>query len=154
LLCTWGGNPGWLGIEITESSLITDPDASIAELAALSAKGFRLFIDDFGTGYSSLGYLTRLPVNVIKVDHGFTMRMLEDTRAAAIVKSTIELAHNLGMTVVAEGTSSKEIWDALAGYGCDEAQGFYVAEPFPAADMGAWLKATGRRVHAAAGTAR
>jgi diguanylate cyclase (GGDEF)-like protein/PAS domain S-box-containing protein len=153
LLSTWGGNPGWLGIEITESSLITDPDASIAELATLSGKGFRLFIDDFGTGYSSLGYLTRLPVNVIKVDHGFTMRMLEDTRAAAIVKSTIELAHNLGMTVVAEGTASKEIWDALVGYGCDEAQGFYVAEPFPAAEMGAWLKSTGRSVHAAAGSA-
>jgi EAL domain-containing protein (putative c-di-GMP-specific phosphodiesterase class I) len=78
------------------------------------------------------------------------MRMLEDERAAAIVKSTIELAHNLGMTVVAEGTSSKEIWDALAGYGCDEVQGYYVAEPFPAGEMAAWLKATGRRVHGAA----
>jgi diguanylate cyclase (GGDEF)-like protein/PAS domain S-box-containing protein len=148
LLHTWGGNPDWLGLEITESSLITDPEASIAELAALSRMGFRLFIDDFGTGYSSLGYLTRMPVNVIKVDQGFTMRMLEDKRAAAIVKSTIELAHNLGMTVVAEGTSNKAIWDALAEYGCDEVQGYYVAEPFPAAELGAWLKATGRRVQA------
>jgi EAL domain-containing protein (putative c-di-GMP-specific phosphodiesterase class I) len=82
------------------------------------------------------------------VDHGFTMRMLEDRRAATIVKSTIELAHNLGMSVVAEGTSSKEIWDALTEYGCDEAQGYYVAEPFPAAELGAWLKATGRRTRA------
>jgi diguanylate cyclase (GGDEF)-like protein/PAS domain S-box-containing protein len=147
LLHTWGGSPAWLGLEITESSLITDPDASIAELTTLSGMGFRLFIDDFGTGYSSLSYLTRMPINVIKVDHGFTMRMLEDSRAAAIVKSTIELAHNLGMSVVAEGTSSKEIWDALAEYGCDEAQGYYVAEPFPAADFGMWLQATGRRVH-------
>jgi diguanylate cyclase (GGDEF)-like protein/PAS domain S-box-containing protein len=146
LLHTWGGNPDWLGLEITESSLITDPDASIAELAALSRMGFRLFIDDFGTGYSSLSYLTRMPVNVIKVDHGFTMRMLEDKRAAMIVKSTIELAHNLGMTVVAEGTSSKEIWDALSEYGCDEVQGYYVAEPFPAAEFSAWLQATGRHV--------
>jgi diguanylate cyclase (GGDEF)-like protein/PAS domain S-box-containing protein len=152
LLHTWGGNPDWLGLEITESSLITDPDASIAQLATLSSKGFRLFIDDFGTGYSSLGYLTRMPVNVIKVDHGFTMRMLEDRRAAAIVKSIIELAHNLGMTVVAEGTSSKEIWDALAEYGCDEVQGFYVAEPFPAAEFGTWLKATGRAAHTPAMT--
>ena len=151
LLHTWGGSADWLGLEITESSLITDPEASIAELATLSGKGFRLFIDDFGTGYSSLGYLTRMPVDVIKIDHGFTMRMLEDRRAAAIVKSTIELAHNLGMTVVAEGTSSREIWDALAGYGCDEAQGYYVAEPFPAAGLGAWLKETGHRVHAAGG---
>jgi diguanylate cyclase (GGDEF)-like protein/PAS domain S-box-containing protein len=148
LLRTWGGTPDWLGIEITEGSLLTDPDASIAELATLSNMGFRLFIDDFGTGYSSLSYLTRMPVNVIKVDHGFTMRMLEDRRAATIVKSTIELAHNLGMTVVAEGTSSKEIWDALAEYGCDEAQGYYVAEPFPAAEFGSWLKATGRHLHA------
>jgi diguanylate cyclase (GGDEF)-like protein/PAS domain S-box-containing protein len=148
LLHTWGGNPDWLGLEITESSLITDPDASIAKIAALSRMGFRLFVDDFGTGYSSLGYLTRMPVDVIKVDHGFTMRMLEDKRAAAIVKSTIELAHNLGMSVVAEGTSCKEIWDALTEYGCDEAQGYYVAEPFPADELGAWLKATGRRVRA------
>jgi diguanylate cyclase (GGDEF)-like protein/PAS domain S-box-containing protein len=146
LLHTWGGNPDWLGLEITESSLITDPDASIAELAVLSRMGFRLFIDDFGTGYSSLSYLTRLPVNVIKVDHGFTMHMIEDRRAAAIVKSTIELAHNLGMTVVAEGTSSREIWDALNAFGCDEAQGYYVAMPFPATEFGAWLQSTGRRV--------
>jgi diguanylate cyclase (GGDEF)-like protein/PAS domain S-box-containing protein len=148
LLHTWGGNPDWLGLEITESSLITDPDASIAKIGALSRMGFRLFVDDFGTGYSSLGYLTRMPVDVIKVDHGFTMRMLEDRRAAAIVKSTIELAHNLGMSVVAEGTSSKEIWNALTEYGCDEAQGFYVAEPFPAAELGAWLRASGRRTGA------
>jgi diguanylate cyclase (GGDEF)-like protein/PAS domain S-box-containing protein len=146
LLHTWGGNPEWLGLEITESSLITDPDASIAELTTLSRMGFRLFVDDFGTGYSSLGYLTRMPVNVIKVDHGFTMRMLEDTRAAAIVKTTIELAHNLGMTVVAEGAASREIWDALIAYGCDEAQGFYIAEPFPAAEFGSWLQASGRKV--------
>jgi diguanylate cyclase (GGDEF)-like protein/PAS domain S-box-containing protein len=146
LLHTWGGSPDWLGLEITESSLITDPDASIAELSTLSAMGFRLFVDDFGTGYSSLSYLTRMPVSVIKVDHGFTMRMLEDRRAAAIVKSTIELAHNLGMTVVAEGTASKGIWDALVGYGCDEAQGYYVAEPFPVGEFGAWLQASGRRV--------
>jgi diguanylate cyclase (GGDEF)-like protein/PAS domain S-box-containing protein len=146
LLHTWGGNPDWLGLEITESSLITDPDASIAELAVLSRMGFRLFIDDFGTGYSSLSYLTRLPVNVIKVDHSFTMRMIEDSRAAAIVKSTIELAHNLGMSVVGEGASSREIWDALHAFGCDEAQGYYVAKPFPATDFGAWLKSAGRRV--------
>jgi EAL domain-containing protein (putative c-di-GMP-specific phosphodiesterase class I) len=74
------------------------------------------------------------------------MRMLEDKRAATIVKSTIELAHNLGMTVVGEGTSSKEIWDALAEYGCDEAQGYYVAEPFPAHEFASWLQATGRRL--------
>lgn len=147
MLRTWGGTPDWLGLEITEGSLLTDPVASIAELDTLSSMGFRLFIDDFGTGYSSLSYLTRMPVNVIKVDHGFTMRMLEDRRAATIVKSTVDLAHNLGMTVVAEGTSSKAIWDLLVEYGCDEAQGYYVAEPFPATEFASWLQATGRRLH-------
>jgi diguanylate cyclase (GGDEF)-like protein/PAS domain S-box-containing protein len=154
LLHTWGGSPDWLGLEITESSLITDPEASIAELATLSDMGFRLFIDDFGTGYSSLGYLTRMPVDVIKIDHGFTMLMLEDQRAAAIVKSTIELAHNLGMSVVAEGTASQEIWNALVDYGCDEAQGFFLAEPFPACEFETWLHATGRRVQPHAAPAR
>jgi EAL domain-containing protein (putative c-di-GMP-specific phosphodiesterase class I) len=143
LLHTWGGTPDWLGLEITESSLINDPNASIAELNTLSRMGFRLFIDDFGTGYSSLSYLMRMPVNVIKVDHGFTMHMVRDKGAAAIVKSTIELAHNLGMTVVAEGTADKAIWDALLELGCDEAQGFYVSEPLPAAQFVSWARATG-----------
>jgi EAL domain-containing protein (putative c-di-GMP-specific phosphodiesterase class I) len=118
-----------------------DPETSLAELATLSRMGFRLFVDDFGTGYSSLSYLTKMPVSAIKVDHGFTMRMV-----AAIVKSTIELAHNLGMTVVGEGAASKAIWDALTKYGCDEAQGFYVAEPFPAGELSGWVKETGRGV--------
>jgi EAL domain-containing protein (putative c-di-GMP-specific phosphodiesterase class I) len=95
-----------------------------------------------------------MPVDVIKIDHGFTMLMLEDQRAAAIVKSTIELAHNLGMSVVAEGTASQEIWNALVDYGCDEAQGFFLAEPFPACEFETWLHATGRRVQPHAAPAR
>jgi diguanylate cyclase (GGDEF)-like protein/PAS domain S-box-containing protein len=146
LLYNWGGSPEWLGLEITESSLIADPDASIAELDTLSRMGFRMYIDDFGTGYSSLSYLMKMPVDVIKVDQGFTMNMLHDKGAAAIVKSTIELAHNLGMTVVAEGVASKEIWNELIQFGCDEGQGFYVSEPFPASGFVGWLKTTGRRV--------
>jgi diguanylate cyclase (GGDEF)-like protein/PAS domain S-box-containing protein len=153
LLHTWGGKSDWLGLEITEGSLIANPDASIAELDTLSRMGFRMFIDDFGTGYSSLSYLMKMPVNVIKVDQGFTMNMLRDKGAAAIVKSTIELAHNLGMSVVAEGVSSKEIWDELVEYGCDEAQGFYVSEPFPAAQFPDWIRTTGRRVACADGGA-
>ncbi|WP_020653112.1 sensor domain-containing protein [Massilia niastensis] len=143
LLATWGATPDWLGLEITESSLIVDPDASIAQLNTLSGMGFRLFIDDFGTGYSSLNYLTMLPVNVIKIDHGFTTNMLRDPRAGAIVKATIDLAHDLGLGVVAEGTATREIWDALLACGCDEAQGYYVAPPLPASELPAWVRSTG-----------
>ncbi|PQO88547.1 hypothetical protein C5614_30250 [Massilia phosphatilytica] len=145
LLADWGGSPDWIGLEITESSLIVDPGASIAQLNTLSQLGFQLFIDDFGTGYSSLNYLTMLPVDVIKIDHGFTTTMLTDKRAAAIVKATIDLAHDLGMAVVAEGTSSRGIWDALVGYGCDEAQGYYVAPPLPAREFANWMRNPGFR---------
>ncbi|MCC2957542.1 EAL domain-containing protein [Massilia sp. IC2-477] len=140
LLADCGGTPDWIGLEITESSLIVNPGASIAELNTLSRLGFQLYIDDFGTGYSSLNYLTMLPVNVIKIDHGFTSNMLSDKRAAAIVKATIDLAHDLGMAVVAEGTASREIWDALLAFGCDEAQGYYVAPPLPAREFAQWVR--------------
>ena len=136
----WDADPGWLGREITESSLIVDPDTTIAQLQALSSMGFRLFIDDFGTGYSSLNYLTMLPVDVIKIDHGFTTNMLRDRRAGAIVKATIDLAHDLGLSVVAEGAATREIWDALLAAGCDEAQGYYVAPPLPAHELPGWMR--------------
>ncbi|MBQ5946105.1 bifunctional diguanylate cyclase/phosphodiesterase [Massilia sp. ST3] len=151
LLAGWDAAPDWLGLEITESSLIVDPDASIAQLNALSGMGFRLFIDDFGTGYSSLNYLTMLPVDVIKIDHGFTTNMLRDRRAGAIVKATIDLAHDLGLSVVAEGTATREIWDALLACGCDEAQGYYVAPPLPAAELPGWMRQHALR-HRRAGT--
>jgi diguanylate cyclase (GGDEF)-like protein/PAS domain S-box-containing protein len=144
LLLSWGGVPDWLGLEITESSIMADPATAVAELDRLSKMGFQLYLDDFGTGYSSLNYLTKLPIDVIKIDHGFTMNMLKDSGAAAIVKSTIELAHNLGMTVVAEGTASKEIWDVLVDLGCDEAQGHYLSPPLPAHDLMLWIQSTGR----------
>jgi EAL domain-containing protein (putative c-di-GMP-specific phosphodiesterase class I) len=143
----------WLGLEITESSLMQDPVGCIEELQRLSKMGFRLFIDDFGTGYSSLSYLTRLPVNVIKIDHGFTMAMVRDKGAAAIVKSSIDLAHSLGMSVVAEGTASQEIWNALLELGCDEGQGHFISPPIPAGDFMNWLSTSkytlpkGRTLH-------
>jgi EAL domain-containing protein (putative c-di-GMP-specific phosphodiesterase class I) len=138
-----GARPESLGLEITESSLMADPQSSIAELHRLSKMGCRLYIDDFGTGYSSLSYLMRLPVNVIKIDHSFTMRMIEEEKAATIVRSTIDLAHNLGMQVVAEGTATKEIWDALNGLGCDEAQGHYISPALPAHDFLPWMRSSG-----------
>jgi len=142
LLEEHGSCAGLIGLEMTESSLMQNPAESIAELERLADMGFRLYIDDFGTGYSSLSYLSRLPVDVIKIDHGFTMQMIEDSRAASIVKSTVHLAHDLGMTVVAEGVSSARIWDALQVLGCDEAQGFHVAAPMPAAELLDWARAS------------
>jgi diguanylate cyclase (GGDEF)-like protein len=140
---------GMIGLEMTESSLMRDPAASIAELERLSAMGFRLYVDDFGTGYSSLSYLSRLPVDVVKIDHGFIMTMMEDRRAAAIVKSTIQLAHDLGMTVVAEGVSERRIWDTLSLLGCDEAQGYYIAPPLPADEVLAWARTAPYRLRGA-----
>jgi diguanylate cyclase (GGDEF)-like protein/PAS domain S-box-containing protein len=146
LLEQHGSCAGLIGLEMTESSLMQNPAESIAELERLSGMGFRLYIDDFGTGYSSLSYLSRLPVDVIKIDHGFTMQMIDDRRAASIVKSTVHLAHDLGMTVVAEGVSSARIWDALHALGCDEAQGFFVAAPMPAAQLLDWARASPYRL--------
>ncbi|QJE02168.1 EAL domain-containing protein [Massilia forsythiae] len=142
LLERHGSRAGMIGLEVTESSLMSNPTAGIAELQRLSAMGFRLYVDDFGTGYSSLSYLSRLPVDVIKIDHAFTMKMIDDPRAAAIVKSTIHLAHDLGMEVVAEGVSERRIWDALQALGCDEAQGYYIAPPLPAEDLLAWARSS------------
>jgi diguanylate cyclase (GGDEF)-like protein/PAS domain S-box-containing protein len=142
-LSALGAQPDCLGLEITESSLLADPQSSSAELHRLSSMGCRLYIDDFGTGYSSLSYLMRLPVNVIKIDHSFTMRMIEEEKAATIVRSTIDLAHNLGMQVVAEGTATREIWDVLNGLGCDEAQGNYISPALPAQDLLPWMRNSG-----------
>jgi diguanylate cyclase (GGDEF)-like protein/PAS domain S-box-containing protein len=146
LLERHGSCAGLIGLEMTESSLMQNPTESIAELERLSGMGFKLYIDDFGTGYSSLSYLSRLPVDVIKIDHGFTMQMIDDRRAASIVKSTVHLAHDLGMSVVAEGVSTARIWDALQTLGCDEAQGFYVAAPMPAGLLLDWARASPYRL--------
>jgi diguanylate cyclase (GGDEF)-like protein/PAS domain S-box-containing protein len=139
LLQVWGADSRWMGFEVTESSIMADPLASLRVLDQLHDMGFKLFVDDFGTGYSSLSYLMKLPIDVIKIDHSFTMNMIADRHAEAIVKSTIEIAHNMGMEVIAEGTASREIWEALARLGCDEAQGSYVSMPMPAKEFSGWL---------------
>jgi diguanylate cyclase (GGDEF)-like protein len=139
-----------LGLEVTEGALLRNPADSIAELRRLRALGFELHVDDFGTGFSSLAYLAELPVQVLKIDHGFTSRMMHDRRSASIVRATIALAHDLGLKVVAEGTSDRAIWDLLQELGCDIAQGYFVARPFPAARMKSWLRATSYRSRQAA----
>jgi EAL domain-containing protein (putative c-di-GMP-specific phosphodiesterase class I) len=101
----------------------------------LKAIGLRIAIDDFGTGYSSLSYLKSLPVDVIKIDRSFVLGMNANESDATIVRSTIELAHNLGLQVVAEGVEDAEALERLAGYGCDFAQGYFIGRPSPAAEF-------------------
>jgi diguanylate cyclase (GGDEF)-like protein len=124
-----------LELEITESMLMLDPARAKATLERLSAIGLSLSVDDFGTGYSSLANLKRLPVDGIKIDKSFVIDMPHDQSDAAIVRSTIDLAHNLGLRVVAEGVESHEAWRRLEDLGCDLAQGFHVSRPIPAEAM-------------------
>ncbi len=133
-------DPDWLGLEITESVLMADPDRAMNILTSLSGMGVGLSIDDFGTGYSSLSYLKRLPVTEIKIDKSFVMNMTADENDAAIVHSTIGLAHSMGRIVVAEGVENQETLDRLKALGCDVAQGFFVSRPIPAKDFTRWLK--------------
>ncbi|HEY7076710.1 MAG TPA: EAL domain-containing protein [Solirubrobacteraceae bacterium] len=131
LLRRWNVDARMLELEITESMLMTDPTRAEATLARLSQIGLTLAVDDFGTGYSSLANLKRLPVDVIKIDKSFVMEMAVDASDAAIVHSTIDLAHNLGLRVVAEGVESEAAWRRLASLGCDFAQGYHLSRPLP-----------------------
>jgi diguanylate cyclase (GGDEF)-like protein/PAS domain S-box-containing protein len=134
---TWGIVPGMLILELTEIALI-DADAPVV-LELLHAMGERVAIDDFGTGHSSLAYLQRLPIDQIKVDRSFVMNLASSTNDAVIVRSTIDLAHNLGLTVVAEGVEDEIALKMLVDYGCDSAQGFLFNRPCPAEELTAWL---------------
>ena len=140
LLEKYGVDASLLELEITESMLMLDPGRAQAVLERLSRIGLTLSVDDFGTGYSSLANLKRLPVDVIKIDKSFVMDMAIDASDAAIVRSTIDLAHNLGLRVVAEGVESHQAWTRLTELGCDLAQGFYVSRPLPAPDLGRLLR--------------
>jgi diguanylate cyclase (GGDEF)-like protein len=133
--------PSSLCLEITESAIMDDPERALSTLEHLHALGFKLSIDDFGTGYSSLAYLKRLPVDELKIDKSFVMAMERDLDDARIVRSTIELAHNLGLTVVAEGLETSKAWAMLSTLGCDEGQGYYVSKPMPQEQFIAWAKA-------------
>jgi diguanylate cyclase (GGDEF)-like protein len=128
-------------LEITESAIMDDPARALATLNRLSLLGFRLSIDDFGTGYSSLAYLKRLPVDELKIDKSFVMSMEKDLDDAKIVRSTIDLAHNLGLTVVAEGVEDAKAWQMLRELECDEAQGYHMGRPMPATEFRAWSEA-------------
>ncbi|MEK7207619.1 MAG: EAL domain-containing protein [Pseudomonadota bacterium] len=132
---TLGIPPSKLELEITESAMMADTDLAIMVLGELHDMGISLAIDDFGTGFSSLAYLKKLPVDKLKIDKSFVMGMSEDDDDVTIVRSTIELAHNLGLKVVAEGIESEAIVKLLQQWGCDFGQGYYFSRPVPLADL-------------------
>ena len=132
-----------LELEITESSIMTDPARALRNLDALHELGVLLSIDDFGTGYSSLAYLKRLPVQTLKIDNSFVRNMLEDLQDELIVNSTINLAHNLGLTVVAEGVENEALLARLSEMGCDEAQGYFIGRPMAAINADEWIVESG-----------
>ena len=137
LTSSWTIAPGTFFMEITETAL-ADADAPMV-LGILHSMGVCVAIDDFGTGHSSLVYLQRLPVDQVKVDQSFVLNIASVPGDAVIVRSTIDLAHNLGLTVVAEGVEDEAALDMLVEYGCDQAQGYYISRPKAADELTAWL---------------
>jgi EAL domain-containing protein (putative c-di-GMP-specific phosphodiesterase class I) len=119
---------------------MTEPERALEVLTRLSAMGLRIAIDDFGTGYSSLSYLKKLPVNTIKIDKSFVIGMVRDENDAAIVRTSVDLAHNLKLEVVAEGVENEETLNRLGELGCDTAQGNYISRPLSAEELAVWLK--------------
>jgi EAL domain-containing protein (putative c-di-GMP-specific phosphodiesterase class I) len=152
LLKHWAVAPSTLKLEITESAVMTDADRAIDVLTRLRGLGVRVSVDDFGTGYSSLAYLKRLPVDELKIDRAFVQHIATDETDVAIVRSTIGLAHDLGLTVVAEGIEDSASWDMLAQLGCDVVQGFYLSPPLTAEALIVWLRrrTAGEQLRAAA----
>jgi len=133
---------GVLELEITESAIIVDPERAFEALKRINEMGVRLTIDDYGTGYSSLAYLKRLPLHSLKVDLSFIQQMIRSEQDAIIVESTISLAHNLGIMVVAEGVEDQPTYTALQRLGCDEAQGFFIARPMSVDEVLPWVRGT------------
>src|SRR4051794_29129695 len=140
LLTSWRLPAGSLELEITESTIMADHRRATTILSRLSKMGVRLSIDDFGTGYSSLAYLQELPVDAIKIDKSFVMEMHEDAGNATIVQSTVDLGHNLGLEVVAEGVETVDSYNTLAKLGCDYAQGYFLSKPLSPEKMSIWLE--------------
>jgi EAL domain-containing protein (putative c-di-GMP-specific phosphodiesterase class I) len=132
-------SPRCLEIEITEDFLMADRQRARQILGELRTLGIRVAVDDFGTGYSSLAYLRELPIDELKLDKSFVLNMEADARSAAIVRSTIGLAHSLGLRLVAEGVETAASAGELALAGCDLAQGYYFAKGLPAADLDSWI---------------
>lgn len=140
LLKHHGLAPSKLCLEITESAMMANPVHAIETLRSLNKMGVSLAIDDFGTGFSSLAYLKQMPVDEIKIDKSFVINMENDEDDEVIVKSTVDLAHNLGLRVTAEGVESESVWSQLTAMGCDEVQGYLMSRPLTHEDFSAWMK--------------
>jgi diguanylate cyclase (GGDEF)-like protein len=143
----FGLEPRFLGIEITETMLVLDPNRTIEVLARLHEMGVRISLDDFGTGYSSLSYLQRLPVDELKIDRSFIRGLTGSETDTSIVEATVALARKLGLATVAEGVECADTWERLLRLGCDVAQGYFISRPLPAEALEAWLAGADR--HAA-----
>ena len=139
MLAARGVSPGALQLEITEEFLMVDRDRSLNILNRLRDAGVQISVDDFGTGDCSLSYLRNLPIDELKLDRSFTFPMAEDARAASVVASIIDLAHSLGLRVVAEGLETHVAFTELTRLGCDQAQGFFISKPVPVAELDHWL---------------
>jgi diguanylate cyclase (GGDEF)-like protein len=141
LLALHGVDGHGLTLELTESSLMVDPELAKRTMRQLAELGVSVAIDDFGTGYSSLAYLTDLPIGELKIDKSFVRAMSSDSRNAIVVRSTIELAHNLGLRTVAEGIEDAFTFERLRALGCELAQGFHMSKPLPASGLLHWWDA-------------
>ncbi|MCB2176723.1 MAG: EAL domain-containing protein [Actinomycetales bacterium] len=141
MLAARGLAPSGIRLELTEEFLMVDIERAKGALARFRDIGIEISVDDFGTGYSSLSYLRDLPIDELKLDRSFTFAMADDARAAALVAAAIALAHSLGLRMVAEGVESRAACDQLKRLGCDQAQGYYISRPVPAAELELWLTA-------------
>ena len=135
--------PQALILEITESMIMSDPERALATITDLSRLGVRFSVDDFGTGYSSLAYLSRLPIDELKIDRSFVSPMLTDSSDLIIVRSTINLAHDLGLTIVAEGVEDQPTLNWLVQLGCDRVQGYHLGRPMPPVAFADWMDENG-----------
>jgi EAL domain-containing protein (putative c-di-GMP-specific phosphodiesterase class I) len=135
-----GCSAGWITLEVTENAIVGEPGHALKSLERLKQLGCKLALDDYGTGYSSLAYLRRLPLDELKIDKSCTMGMATDASDALIVRSTIELAHKLGLTVVAGGVEDDATLNQLRELGCDAVQGFLLSRPLAAEDVPTWVR--------------
>ena len=124
----------YLGVEVTEHALIRDPRGSAKELQILHDAGVSVALDDFGTGYSSLAWLTDYPVDVLKIDRSFIDEITTSARKASIVRAVIDVAHDIGISVIAEGVETAEQRDMLVAFGCERAQGYFFSRPLDIGD--------------------
>ncbi len=136
----FGVPPERLTLEVTETMLIENPERALEVATLLTDQGIRISIDDFGTGYSSLNYLRKLPAKELKIDKSFVMRMDEEEGDAVIVRSIIDLAHNLGLKATAEGVETGAVWSRLQSLGCDTGQGYFFARPIPVEVLAEWMR--------------